>query len=100
MARTAAALPAGTRLTDFVSLGVLTARFPIETVRVVLARTYRASERERGRAGRAPEGPRSGHALLLSCGPGHPTHAAASGSRSPPRDQPTRRANYRVRIVK
>lgn len=47
MARTAAALPAGTRLTDFVSLGVLTARFPIATVHAVLARTDRASERER-----------------------------------------------------
>ncbi len=47
MARTAAALPAGTRLTDFVSLGVLTARFPIETVHEVLARTDRASKRER-----------------------------------------------------
>ena len=48
MARTAAALPAGTRLTDFVSLGVLTARFPIAMVHEVLARTDRASERERG----------------------------------------------------
>lgn len=47
MARTAAALPAGTRLTDFVSLGVLTARFPIAMVHEVLARTDRASERER-----------------------------------------------------
>ena len=36
MARTAAALPTGTRLTDFVSLGVLTARFLIETVHTVL----------------------------------------------------------------
>jgi Insertion element 4 transposase N-terminal len=47
MARTAAALPAGARLTDFVSLGVLTARFPITMVHEVLARTDRASERER-----------------------------------------------------
>ena len=47
MPRTAAALPAGTRLTDFVSLGVLTVRFPIATVHAVLARTGRASERER-----------------------------------------------------
>lgn len=47
MARTAAALPGGARLTDFVSLGVLTASFPLDTVRSVLARTERASERER-----------------------------------------------------
>ena len=47
MARTPAGLPAGTRLTDHVSLGVLTASFPIETVRAVLAATGRASQRER-----------------------------------------------------
>ena len=47
MARTAAELPGGARLTDFVSLGVLTASFPLDTVRAVLARTERASERER-----------------------------------------------------
>ena len=47
MARTAAELPGGARLTDFVSLGVLTASFPLDTVRAVLARTGRASERER-----------------------------------------------------
>lgn len=47
MARTAAGLPGGARLTDFVSLGVLTASFPLDTVRAVLARTERASARER-----------------------------------------------------
>jgi len=47
MARTAAGLPPGTRLTDHISLGVLTARFPIETVHEVLQRTGRASQRER-----------------------------------------------------
>jgi hypothetical protein len=47
MARTAAALPVGPRLTDHISLGVLTASFPIETVREVLACTGRASRRER-----------------------------------------------------
>ena len=47
MARTAAGLPPGTRLTDHVSLGVLTASVPIETVRAVLASTGRASQRER-----------------------------------------------------
>lgn len=47
MARTPAGLPAGTRLTDHISLGVLTASFPIETVHEVLQRTGRASQRER-----------------------------------------------------
>jgi len=47
MARTLAGLPAGTRLTDYISLGVLTANFPIEVVHEVLAQTGRASERER-----------------------------------------------------
>lgn len=47
MARTVAGLPAGTRLTDHISLGVLTASVPIETVHAVLAQTGRASQRER-----------------------------------------------------
>jgi hypothetical protein len=47
MARTAARLPPGTRLTDHISLGVLTASFPIETVHEVLQRTGRASQRQR-----------------------------------------------------
>ena len=47
MARTAAGLPPGIRLTDHISLGVLTASFPIETVHEVLQRTGRASQRER-----------------------------------------------------
>ena len=47
MARTAAGLPAGTRLTDYISLGVLTAQFPIEDVQEVLLSTGRVSERER-----------------------------------------------------
>ena len=47
MARTAATVPAGIRLADYISLGVLTASFPLETVQTVLARTGRESERER-----------------------------------------------------
>jgi len=47
MARTPAGLPPGPRLTDHISLGVLTASFPIETVREVLASTGRNSQRER-----------------------------------------------------
>lgn len=47
MARTAAELPAGIRLTDHISLGVLTTQFPIEVVEQVLFETERLSERER-----------------------------------------------------
>ncbi len=47
MARTAAALPAGVRLADQISLGVLTAQFPLELVEQVLFETERVSERER-----------------------------------------------------
>lgn len=47
MARTAAELPLGPRLTDYISLGVLTAQFPIEMVQEVLNETGRGSRRER-----------------------------------------------------
>lgn len=47
MARTAAELPAGIRLTDHISLGVLTAQFPLDLVEQVLFDTERLSERER-----------------------------------------------------
>lgn len=47
MARTEAALPGGVRLTDHISLGVLTAQFPLELVEQVLFETERLSERER-----------------------------------------------------
>jgi hypothetical protein len=47
MARTAADLPAGIRLTDHISLGVLTAQFPMEVVEQALFETERFSERER-----------------------------------------------------
>jgi hypothetical protein len=47
MARARAGLPAGIRLSDHVSLGVIARTFPIEEVRRVLAETGRASERER-----------------------------------------------------
>jgi hypothetical protein len=45
MARTAAGLPCGTRLTDHISLGVLTAGFPIETLYEALLNTGRVSQR-------------------------------------------------------
>ena len=47
MARTVASLPAGSRITDYISLGVITRFFPAETVRAVLQQTGRASIRER-----------------------------------------------------
>src|SRR5689334_4974620 len=47
MARAPAGLPAGIRLSDHISLGVIARTFPIEEVRRVLAETGKASERER-----------------------------------------------------
>src|SRR5881275_667901 len=47
MARAAAGLPAGIRLSDHISLGVIAKTFPLDQVRQVLAETGRASERER-----------------------------------------------------
>jgi Insertion element 4 transposase N-terminal/Transposase DDE domain len=47
MARTVAALPAGSRITDYISLGVIAKFFPVEKVRGVLEKTGRASVRER-----------------------------------------------------
>jgi hypothetical protein len=47
MARAPAGLPAGIRLSDHISLGVIAQTFPIEEVRRVLAETGKASARER-----------------------------------------------------
>jgi len=47
MARTAAVLPEGCRLTDCISLGVVAKTFPIEAVRSVLEETGKQSIRER-----------------------------------------------------
>ena len=47
MARTLAALPEGSRITDYLSLGVITKTFPLKRVRAVLAATGKASLRER-----------------------------------------------------
>ena len=47
MARTTATLPAGPRITDYISLGVITKTFPVEKIRSVLATTGRSSIRER-----------------------------------------------------
>src|SRR5881227_3260672 len=47
MARAPAGLPAGIRVSDHISLGVIARAFPLGEVRQVLAETGRASERER-----------------------------------------------------
>ena len=47
MARTVAELPSGTRITDFISLGVLTKMFPIASIQAVLGETRKASVRQR-----------------------------------------------------
>jgi hypothetical protein len=47
MARTIAGLPAGSRITDYISLGVVTRTFPLATVESVLAATGKGSIRQR-----------------------------------------------------
>ena len=47
MARTLAALPEGSRITDYISLGVITKTIPLKRVHAVLAATGTASLRER-----------------------------------------------------
>lgn len=47
MARTAAALPEGIRLTDLISLGVIQKTFPRESIERILAETEKQSERQR-----------------------------------------------------
>ena len=45
MARTIAELPAGSRITDHISLGVIAKTFPLAKVRAVLAATSKSSVR-------------------------------------------------------
>jgi hypothetical protein len=47
MARTLAELPAGSRITDYISLGVIAKFFPAEKIHAVLEETKRASVRKR-----------------------------------------------------
>ncbi len=47
MARTIAELPSGTRITDFISLGVLTKTFPLAAIQAALGSTGKASVRQR-----------------------------------------------------
>lgn len=47
MARTVAGLPEGTRVTDYISLGVVSKAFPLPVIRRILEETGQGSERER-----------------------------------------------------
>ena len=47
MSRTLAALPAGSRITDYISLGVVAKTFPLDRIRAVLAATGKQSVRQR-----------------------------------------------------
>jgi len=47
MARTVAALPGGSRITDYISLGVVTRTFPLDKIRVALVATRKESIRQR-----------------------------------------------------
>jgi hypothetical protein len=47
MPRTVASLPAGSRITDYISLGVVAKTFPLEKIRASLAATRKESVRER-----------------------------------------------------
>ena len=47
MSRTVAALPAGSRITDYISLGVVAKTFPLEKIRAALAASGKESVRQR-----------------------------------------------------
>jgi hypothetical protein len=47
MARTLEEMPKGSRITDYISLGVVSKTFPISTINTILSRTGKASERQR-----------------------------------------------------
>ena len=47
MARTVATLPEGSRITDYISLGVIAKTFPLSRIRAVLSATGKASMRVR-----------------------------------------------------
>lgn len=47
MSRTVAALPAGSRITDYISLGVVAKTFPLDKIRAVLVATRKESARQR-----------------------------------------------------
>jgi len=47
MARTVAELPKGARITDFISLGVISKTFPLDKIKKILNQTGKASQRQR-----------------------------------------------------
>jgi hypothetical protein len=47
LARTVASLPAGSRITDYISLGVLTKTFPLDKVMAVVATAGKTNQRQR-----------------------------------------------------
>src|SRR5713101_1740776 len=47
MSRTVASLPAGSRITDYISLGVVAKTFPLEKIRALLAASGKESVRQR-----------------------------------------------------
>jgi len=47
MSRTVAAVPAGSRITDYISLGVVAKTFPLDKIRAALAATEKQSMRRR-----------------------------------------------------
>ena len=47
MARTVAELPAGSRITDYISLGVLAKTFPLDKVIAVVSAAGKTSQRQR-----------------------------------------------------
>jgi Insertion element 4 transposase N-terminal len=47
MARTVASLPPGSRITDYISLGVLTKTFPLDKVTAVVAAAGKMNQRQR-----------------------------------------------------
>lgn len=47
MSRTVATLPPGSRITDYISLGVIAQRFPLARIREVLKETGKSSQRQR-----------------------------------------------------
>jgi hypothetical protein len=47
MARTVAGLPAGSRITDYISLGVISKTFPVERIKRIISDAGKASQRQR-----------------------------------------------------
>lgn len=47
MARTIASLPSGSRITDYISIGVIARTFPLDAIQAVLAKTKKTSIRQR-----------------------------------------------------